>query len=310
LLASRSAERALSIDPNNAEAHAAKGMIFHHRWRTADAEQELRRALAADSGNAGIRQQYSVVLGMSGRVEEAIAESRRGLEYDPLALDALVTLTYFLVCARRFREALDVAQGIFELDSTSIFGYQNVGLAYAFAGLPDSALAAFEKGYRLDPQLIGNGAFLAFGYGLVGRRSDVARQRAIEEGRGLGNSPDFLRTIMDLAAGDFTSALAAMERGVRNHEPLFQSVTLGCDPTFDPLKSSPRFAALVRDAHQRLCPAAPTYPIAARDNSSLRPNGTLLLASDLWLRLRRTVIPRLQQNLGVGLRPNPSKPRQ
>jgi serine/threonine-protein kinase len=63
-------------------------------------------------------------------------------------------------------------------------------------------------------------ARLAHEHGLVGRRADVARQRAIEERRGLGNSPDSLRTIIDLAAGDFTSALAAMERGVRNREPL------------------------------------------------------------------------------------------
>jgi serine/threonine-protein kinase len=264
-LASRSAERALSLDPNNVEARAAKGMILYHRWRSSDAEEELRRALSIDSGNAGVRQAYSVVLGMNGRLEEGIAESRRALEYDPLTIDALVALTYFLTCARRFREAIDVAQRIFELDSTSIFGYSNLGITYAFAGRPDSALAAFETAYRLDPQLIGNGAFLAFGYGLVGRRADVARQRAIEERRGLGNSPNFLRTIMDLAAGDFDSALAAMERGVRNREPLFRGVTLGCDPTFDVLKSSPRFVALVRETDQRLCPAAPTYPIAARD---------------------------------------------
>jgi hypothetical protein len=68
---------------------------------------------------------------------------------------------------------------------------------------------------------------------------------------------------MDLAAGDFPSALAATERGVRNREALFRSLTLGCDPTFDVLKTDPRFVALVREVDQRLCAAAPTYPIAA-----------------------------------------------
>ena len=269
-LARRSAERALAIDPGNAFAHAAKGMILFHQWRFAEAQQELRRALASDSTNAGIRQQYSVVLGMSGYIEDGINESRRALDYDPLAPDAMVTLTYFLVCARRYREAIDVAHRIFDLDSTSVFGYQNIGLAYGFGGFPDSALAAFETGYRIDPRILGNGAFLAYGYGLVGRRADVARQRAIEERRGLGNSPNFLRTIMDLANGDFASALDATVRGVQNREPLFSGVSLGCDPLFDALKSSPRFVALVQDVGERLCPAATTYPIAANATTRSR----------------------------------------
>jgi tetratricopeptide (TPR) repeat protein len=262
-LARSSADRALSIDPNSAEAHAAKGMLFHHQWDFANAERELRLALVLDSGNGSVRQQYAINLGMNGRIEEAITESRRVLEYDPLAVDALVGLAYFLICARRYREAIGVAQGIFEIDSTSLFGYSNLGLAYGFAGLPDSAVIALAKAYRLDPDLIGNGAYLALGYALAGRRSDVARQVATEKRRGVGNSPHFITAILDLAEGKFAEALVAIERGVQRHEPLFRSVSLGCDPIFDVLKSNSRFTALLNGMDQRICPPGPTYPIAA-----------------------------------------------
>jgi serine/threonine-protein kinase len=260
-LARRSADRALAIDPNSAEAHAAKGMLFHHQWDFAGAGRELRLALALDSGNAIVRQQYAIDLGMSGRIEEGIAESRRVLEYDPLAVDALVGLTYFLICARRYREAIDVAQRIFDIDSTSLFGYSNLGLAYGFAGMADSAVVALETAYRLDPQLIGNGAYLALGYALAGRRSDVARQVAIEKRRPAGNSPNFITAILEIAQGNLADALMASERGVQRREPLFRSVSLGCDPIFDVLKSSSRFTALLKGLDQRVCPAAPSYPI-------------------------------------------------
>ena len=259
-LANRSADRALALDPNSAEAHGAKGMIFFHRWRFAEAERELRRALAIDSVNAVIRQQYAIMLGMSGRIEEAIAESRRALEQDPLAIDALIGLQYFLICAQRFRETIDVTRRIFDLDSTVVFAYQNLAFAYGFLGITDSAVTAFENAYRLDPQMIGNGAFLVYGYALAGRRADAARQRAIEERRAPGNSPNFATFVMDLAFGEYDSALAALERGVRNREPLFLAVTLGCDPMFDPLKSNPRFVALVNEVGERLCPAASLNP--------------------------------------------------
>lgn len=239
-------------------------MVYFHRWRNSEANEEFRQAIAIDSGNADIRQQYSVVLGMNGRVEEGIAEARRALESDPLAIDALVLLGYYLACAGRYREAVDIAQRIFALDSMSMFGHMNLGITYAFFGKPDSALATFEKLYQIDPNLAGSGVWLTFGYALVGRRADVARQRAIEERRGLGNSPYLQRTILHLAAGDFDSALATLERSVRNREPLIRGSTLGCDPTFDVFKSNPRFVALVREVDQRLCPAGPVYPIAAR----------------------------------------------
>ena len=49
-------------------------------------EREFQRAIELNPSYATAHQWYGVALGSMGRLEEAIAESKRALELDPLSL--------------------------------------------------------------------------------------------------------------------------------------------------------------------------------------------------------------------------------
>ena len=68
--AEKAAQHALALDPDNADAHAALGLIaMNYDWDWAMAEQELRRALALDPSNALTYDWYAEYLMVIGRAD-------------------------------------------------------------------------------------------------------------------------------------------------------------------------------------------------------------------------------------------------
>ncbi len=55
--------------------------------------------------------------------------------------------------------------------------------------------------------------------------------------------------------------MTALEAAVEGGDPLLGSLSLPCDLVFDPLKTNPRFYALMRRIGARVCPAAARWPI-------------------------------------------------
>src|SRR5262249_29910800 len=105
--AQSSAERALAIDPQLAEAHAVLAMIhLSYRWDRAASEQEIREAIRLNPSSALAHQYYSTTLTTMGRFDEAIGEARRALELDPLSAPASTTLGIRYWYAGRLAEAM------------------------------------------------------------------------------------------------------------------------------------------------------------------------------------------------------------
>ncbi len=81
--------RALELDINLADAHAALGAVrLHHDWDWAAAEAEFVRATELNAGCLTAHLWYAELLSQLGRHEEAIAEIGRALQTDPLSLAA------------------------------------------------------------------------------------------------------------------------------------------------------------------------------------------------------------------------------
>jgi len=77
--------KALELDPNNADSHFVSGMIaFLTEWDWEKAEMELLKALAANPNDAMSRVIYAQLLGCLQRPGESLTQGRLAIELDPL----------------------------------------------------------------------------------------------------------------------------------------------------------------------------------------------------------------------------------
>ena len=104
--AKRAVERALTLEPDLAEAHARMGLIqlrYDLDWRRAEAS--MARALELSPGNSLAIRGAALVARILGRVEESVELYREALERDPLSAICYQHLGISLECLDRLAEA-------------------------------------------------------------------------------------------------------------------------------------------------------------------------------------------------------------
>jgi tetratricopeptide (TPR) repeat protein len=167
-------------------------------------------------------------------------ETARSLEPFSPVFTVWLGLTYQWVGRRE--QALTETRRAWDLDSISLL-VQNLG-SLSFLQLGET-----DKARRIAREPI-SAAFMrgAFGY-VRARTGDVEDARRIRQSiRDRGGNAWFDQinlAFLSLGIGDTASALDAMEQAADRGEPLgaFQPLS---EPVFDPIRSSPRFSALLR----------------------------------------------------------------
>jgi DNA-binding winged helix-turn-helix (wHTH) protein/TolB-like protein/Flp pilus assembly protein TadD len=246
-LARAAALRALEIDDALAEAHASLAHVkTNYEWDWAEAERLSRRAIALEPDYATAHQWFGIhYLAPLGRVEEAIAETRRARQLDPLSpvFNAFVGAALFF--ARRHDEAIEECRKTIDLHPDFGVAHWYLGRAYLQKGLFQEALAELQKALALSggsPLMKGT---LGVGYALAGDRA--AAERTVVELEKL--RADGYASALDLA--DIHAALGDRERAFRwldqaAAERAFHLIYLKVWPELDPLREDRRFDALVR----------------------------------------------------------------
>jgi TolB-like protein/DNA-binding SARP family transcriptional activator/Tfp pilus assembly protein PilF len=168
--------RALELDADLAEAHAARGGDLHsYVWDKEAAERAYVRAIELDPNYAFGRHLLAIMLASAGRFEEAIAQRRIALQLDPLNPHMNSILGDALVRAGRLSEALPYLRNALELDSTYWQAYRMFGDFHAAAGSLDEALAAYQRSVELSGGSTQASTGLARGLALAGRDEDARR---------------------------------------------------------------------------------------------------------------------------------------
>jgi TolB-like protein/class 3 adenylate cyclase len=109
------AERALQLDPAQAEAHSTLGMVCFYEFSPRTAEEEFKKAIELKPSYATAHQWYSFVLRSELRWDEALREAEKAVELDPLSGIIMMNLGFhysdrrdFAKAAEKYRIALEL----------------------------------------------------------------------------------------------------------------------------------------------------------------------------------------------------------
>jgi eukaryotic-like serine/threonine-protein kinase len=239
------AERAVALEPALADAHMALAMVHFHSFEFAPAEAESRRALALDPNSAEAGYRLGLVLLSTGRAAESIPVLERAKAIDPFYAVVAAYLAYGYALAGQFDAGVAEARRAIEIDSSLVWSQTALLYAYRGAGQPAEAIAfARRMMTQADaPRKLGLAAYTLGRLGAPGEAKkliaslealprDVARRDA-------GLSYAYL------GVGDTARALSAMERAAGGDGDLLFALA-PTDDTFDGVRASQRFAAIVK----------------------------------------------------------------
>ena len=178
-------EKALELDPNLAEAHAALGWIkSHYDWDWAGADESYKRAMELEPGNANVVRHAAGLAATLGRFDETIALDRRAADLDPLS----ITVHYYAGIHAYYAGKLNDAEAAFrkalDLNSEYPAARASLSIVYVLQSQPEKALTELQK----EPEPFWRLYGLALAYHAAGKKkeADMALAEMIEKHQDVG----------------------------------------------------------------------------------------------------------------------------
>jgi serine/threonine-protein kinase len=240
--AAAAAIKALRLDPNSAEAHAALGFVHHYEWQWADAEKELSRAIELNPNYAIAHGYYANLLMSLKRYDESVRHAHVARELDPFSLSINANLGWMLGVAGRHDEAIAQLTRTVALDPAYPQARTRLAEALLNAGRYEEALPQVHEALRLSNRVPSALGQLAKTYALLGRTAEaravldqllaLARDRYV---------PPATLFLVYQAFGETETALDWLERAYEE-----RSNFLAYIGGQDELRANPRFQVLLR----------------------------------------------------------------
>jgi TolB-like protein/tetratricopeptide (TPR) repeat protein len=237
------ARHALALDSSLAGAHVALGLAHMHAWEWKQADEEFRRAIAIDSNDVAARTQYARYLLYTSKFDDARIQAEHARVLDPNSSIVSAWLGEALWLEGRRDDAMSSFTRALEIDSTNGPSLQFTSLAYVHAGKGTEARRVADGMRGMSQCFL---AVRAYVIGASGDRSSALRMAHDLEGkRPRPWCAEFTIASVYLGVGDTARALDALERATSAGEiwPSFDPLS---SPSYDQVRGSPRFAALVR----------------------------------------------------------------
>lgn len=237
--------KALEIDDTLAEAHASLALIaenYDYDWQTA--EKEFQRAIELNPEYATTHQWYAEYLSWQGRFDEALAESERARQLDPVSLIIATDHGAVLYFARQYDRAAAQFRAVLDMDPN--FGRAQGLIVYVYVEQGKFAEAVEELDHRPNPDdSLLTWGWKAFVYGRWGHTGEA--QHALSRVEELARHPQsdstapLLFAYLGLERKD--RAISLLQKAYLDHSNAVVGIKVA--PYYDHLRTDPRFQDLL-----------------------------------------------------------------
>jgi Tfp pilus assembly protein PilF len=244
---SEAAWKAVSLDPERADAHFMLAIIltFEPQWR--EAERAFQSAIQIEPDNANTHHTYGIMLlaASAARLADAEAELRTAVRLEPGDLANQVVLAKVLYFRGRYSEARVVLEEALRIDPHFPDAMRNLAAVLLQMGEHGEAIRLYKTAQQLS--------YLPWGDGLLGHALALA-----------GDRPRARALLIDLQSRYTTRpvaavAIATIQVGLEQWEPACQSLRrawinrelrtryIDVDPIYLPLRDRTCFRDLLED---------------------------------------------------------------
>jgi serine/threonine protein kinase/tetratricopeptide (TPR) repeat protein len=245
--AKTAAEKALEMNENLAEVHTtlALAKIKNDRdWE--GAEKEYKRALELNPNYAKAHFWYAWYFIWIGRINEALEETQRAHELDPLSLVINSDLGLAFFFARQYDQAIEQFHKTFEIEPDYIYIHLYLGWAYLQKSMYEEALAEILKERELlkdwNPLVE---AWLGVAYVQIDKR-EKAREvldELIKRSKKAYVSPYHIATVY-FALGENDQGFQWLNKAYKEKD--YWLLWIKIEPFFDNIRQDPRYKELLK----------------------------------------------------------------
>ncbi len=237
------AQRALQLDPDLADAHWAMGAAyFLVRWDFSNADREFLHAISMDPRSTEYVYVRACMLEALNRFDEAIAIEKKAMEVDPFERPYALASLY--PAARQYDASLAETRLRLEADPNNLDLLFNLFDTQRRMGNYRDAVDTWAKWHEAfgDPQSAANlrraweqGGSRGFIHWQIDRRLTQAKTSYVSPGE---------LAVYNAQLGDKEKTLALLEESYRQHQ--VDTLYIQTDSAFDFLHAEPRYRALVK----------------------------------------------------------------
>jgi TolB-like protein/DNA-binding winged helix-turn-helix (wHTH) protein/Tfp pilus assembly protein PilF len=256
LQARESVNRALQLDPDLSRAHMSHALIqflIDHNWP--EAEKSLERAIALNPNNADAYHRYAYFLMQLGRFDESLQKAEKACELNPFSniVQNNIGMTY--LCARRYPQAISQLEKTAAENPHFSLPRRLLSIAYEAIGDMEKAFEADLKALEIDGrkefaaklrhqrEAVGIAAANRFWLDETIKAKEAGRISSPGETQG-GAVPAFFVASRAAVAKDREQTIRWLERSLHEGDPTLPNIKFLA--RYDFVRDDPRFQAVVQ----------------------------------------------------------------
>src|SRR6266478_576046 len=246
--AKTAAVQALKLNPRLAEAHTALAFVYYEfDWLFEEADHEFSEAVRLNPGSATARLWFAEFLLAMERYPEGDEQFEIARKLDPLSVRISFDLAVEFWFKRQFDRAEEQLQRTLSMDPGNSLAYDFLGQVLWKINKPAEAFSAFERARTFEGAFSGEEigemrkAYKTFGLSAYLRKVNELRQQHLARGK---YQSALIIALEYAAAGADGDALDWLEKAVDEHSTWLPELKV--DPSWDSLRSQPRFIAVLK----------------------------------------------------------------